>query len=265
MSGKYGHADNKIRGNARMTTPGKEPEKNNQENTPLSEEIRFDMHLHSWYSSDSAIPVDTIVKSYNRSGILPLVCDHNSITGAEKVYKEICTADPDIPFILAEEIMTTDGEIIGLFLNSEIPPFLSAGETMDRIQDQGALSIIPHPFCSYRSSAIRTDVLDRIIDRVDILEGFNARVIDDNDNLVARQYAARHNKPVSAGSDAHTPLELGRTWVTLRPFSTPAELMKEIPHATVTYQHMHSSVHAMTRFVKAGRKIGLFSPVQTDC
>ena len=231
------------------------------ENTSPGEEIRFDMHLHSWYSSDSAIPVTEIVKCYTRREILPLVCDHNSITGAEKVYGEICAADPDIPCILAEEIMTTDGEIIGLFLEEEIPPFLSADETMDRIQDQGALSIVPHPFCSYRSSAIRPGVLDRIIDRVDIIEGFNARVIDDHDNDTARQYATRHTRPVSAGSDAHTPLELGRTWITLRPFSTPAELMQEIPNAAVTYQHMHSSVHVMTRFVKAGRNLGLFSPV----
>lgn len=223
--------------------------------------LHFDMHLHSWYSEDSAIPVTTIVKCYNRSGILPLVCDHNSITGAEKVYTNICAADPDIPRILAEEIMTADGEIIGLFLTGEIPPFLSAEETLDRIQDQGALSIIPHPFCSYRSGVLRTDVLDRIIDRVDIIEGFNARVIDDHDNLVARQYAARYNKPVSAGSDAHTPFELGRTYITLRPFSTPAELMQVIPKSTIRYRHMHSSVHMMTRFVKAGRKLGLFCPL----
>jgi len=222
--------------------------------------IHFDMHLHSWYSEDSAIPVATIVKCYNRSGILPLVCDHNSITGAEKVYREICAANPDIPFILAEEIMTSEGEIIGLFLEEEIPPFLSAEETLDRIQDQGALSIIPHPFCSYRSSVLRTDVLNRIIDRVDIIEGFNARVIDDNDNLVAQEYAARNKKPVSAGSDAHTPLELVRTWVTLQPFSTPMELMQAIPKATVRYQHMHPSVHMITRFVKAVRKLGFFRP-----
>lgn len=244
-----------------MEKNARDLKKNNPEKIPPDEAIRFDMHLHSWHSADSAIPVTEIVKCYTRRGILPLVCDHNSITGAEKVYGEICAADPDIPCILAEEIMTADGEIIGLFLIEEIPPFLSAEETLDRIQDQGALSIIPHPFCSYRSSVLRFDVLDKIIDRVDIIEGFNARVIDDNDNLVARQYAVRHEKPVSAGSDAHTPLELGRTWVTVQPFSTPAELMQEVPKAAVTYQHMHSSVHTMTRFVKAGRKLGLFSPV----
>jgi predicted metal-dependent phosphoesterase TrpH len=221
--------------------------------------FHFDMHLHSHYSADSVIPIVTILNCYNRMGILPLVCDHNCVTGSEKVYREICAADPDVPFILAEEIMTADGEIIGLFLTEEIPPFLSAEETLDRIKDQGALSIIPHPFCSFRSSVLSSDMLDRIIDRVDIIEGFNSRVIDDNDNFVAQQYAARNKKPVSAGSDAHIPLELGRTTVTLPSFFTPAELMRVIPKATINYRHMDPSVHAMTRFVIAGRKLGLFS------
>jgi predicted metal-dependent phosphoesterase TrpH len=222
--------------------------------------VFFDMHIHSHYSLDSAIPVRTIVKCFKQTGVLPLVCDHNSITGAEMVSREICAVHPDIPRILAEEIMTADGEIIGLFLTEEIPPFLSADETLDRIQDQGALSIVPHPFCSYRSSVLCTDTLNRILDRVDIIEAFNGRVIDDHDNLVARQYAARNRKPVSAGSDAHTSLELGRTFVTLRHFSTPSELMHELPEAVVTYRHTHPSIHMLTRVVKAGRQVGLFSP-----
>jgi predicted metal-dependent phosphoesterase TrpH len=229
-------------------------------NGPMSESLRFDMHLHSRRSSDSAIPVQSLVKCFERSGILPLVCDHNTLAGSIEVYDRICSAHPDIPRILAEEIMTSDGEIIGLFLEEEIPPFLSAEETLDRIRDQGALSIVPHPFCSYRPGALTFYALDRIIDRVDIVEGFNARVIDDRDNLTAREYAARHKKPVSAGSDAHTPLELGRTWLTVRPFFTPQELMRELPDAEVHYLRMHPSIHLVTRVVKAGRKMGFFCP-----
>ena len=224
------------------------------------ESLRFDMHLHSRYSSDSAIPVRSIVKCFERSGILPLVCDHNTLAGSIRVYDHICSAHPDIPRILAEEIMTAEGEIIGLFLEEEIPALLSAEETLDRIRDQGGLSIVPHPFCSYRSSALSFYTLDRIIDRVDIVEGFNARVIDDRDNLTAREYAARHKKPVSAGSDAHTPLELGRTWITIKPFSTPRELMKGLPDAEVHYLHMDPSIHLVTRLVRAGRRMGFFCP-----
>lgn len=73
--------------------------------------------------------------------MLPL---HNTITGSVRAFKKICAKDPNIPVIVAEEILTSEGEIIGLFLQEEIPAFLSAEETLDRIRDQGALSIVPH-------------------------------------------------------------------------------------------------------------------------
>jgi predicted metal-dependent phosphoesterase TrpH len=166
-----------------------------------------------------------------------------------KVYKEICTNDPGVPVILAEEILTSEGEIIGLFLQKEIPAFMSADETLDCIRDQGALSIVPHPFCSFRSSVIRPDVLDRIIDRVDIIEGFNGRAVHLRDNDRARSYAARCHLPISAGSDAHSPEELGKTYVTLTPFSSPEELVREIRHAAIHYHRAPPPPHPMNRIL----------------
>lgn len=220
--------------------------------------IRFDMHLHSRYSPDSTISIRKIAQSYHHTGILPLVCDHDTISGSRYVYHALRDENLDIPCILAEEIMTTEGEIIGLFLDEEIPPGLTAEDTLDRIQDQGALSLIPHPFCSMRSSAIHPDVLNRIIHRVDIIEGFNSRMIQDSDNLYAQEYATRHKKPVSAGSDAHTALEMGRTYLALEPFSDPASFLKALPDASIHYQHMHPAIHTVTRLVIASRRIGLF-------
>jgi predicted metal-dependent phosphoesterase TrpH len=221
------------------------------------EKFMFDMHLHSNYSSDSSIPVKNIVTCFERTGILPLVCDHNRITGSERVYDNLCKTDPNIPRILSEEIMTSDGEIIGAFLQEEIPPYLSAEETLDALNDQGALSIVPHPFCSYRTSCLRKDVMDRVIDRLDIIEGYNGRVLDDWENTMARGYAERLAKPVSAGSDAHTSFELGRTFVCIEPFSDPKELMKALPDASVHYNHTHPAIHTVTRLVRSGRRIGL--------
>jgi len=198
-----------------------------------------------------------IVKCCHRKGILPLVCDHNRVTGSEKVYDILCKTNPDLPRILAEEIMTCDGEIIGLFLQDEIRPFQSAEETLDEIRDQGALSIVPHPFCSYRQCALRSEIMERGIGRIDIIEGFNGRVLDDWDNSMARGYAARRGKPVSAGSDAHTSFELGRTFVSLPPFSDPKELLRSLPGAPVRYCHTNPAIHTVTRLVKAGRRMGL--------
>jgi predicted metal-dependent phosphoesterase TrpH len=215
--------------------------------------LKFDMHLHTWYSSDSVIDPRTVVRLWKKKGILPLVCDHNTIAGAEAVYGEITRGSPDIPVIIAEEITTMEGEIIGLFLNEEIPSSLSAAETLDHIRDQGALSLIPHPFCSYRSSAIRRDTLQEIISRVDIIEGYNARILSDEENRTAREYAADHKKSVSAGSDAHTPLELGRCYMELSRFTGISEFLESLQEVSVHFRLMHPSVHYLTRVVKMAK------------
>ena len=209
--------------------------------------VLFDMHVHSRYSSDSKTPIQSIVQSWERFGVLPLVCDHNTITGSVKVYKEICSKDPGIPMILAEEILTSDGEIIGAFLNEEIPPYLSAEETLDSIRDQGAVAIVPHPFCSFRSSVIRAAVLDRVVHRVDIIEGFNGMAVDERDNYYARRYAVLHDKPVSAGSDAHAPEQLGLTYVAMQAFTSPSELIRSIRTAEIHFRRAFPTTHPMNR------------------
>jgi predicted metal-dependent phosphoesterase TrpH len=216
---------------------------------------KFDMHVHSWYSGDSATDPKKIVELFLSHRILCLVTDHNNTAGSSAVYAEIRKADPDIPLIISEEIMTASGEIIGLFLNEEVHPYLSAEETVDLIHDQGGLVLVPHPFCTYRtSSALRHDTLDEIIGSVDIIEGYNARTVQDEDNFRAREYAIEHNKPVSVGSDAHTTLELGRCFLELEPFSEPAELLATLTGGRPEFCRMDDSIHTLTRLVKAVKK-----------
>jgi predicted metal-dependent phosphoesterase TrpH len=224
----------------------------------IADTLKFDMHVHSHYSPDAATDVRTIVRGWTKNRILPLVCDHNTTRGAEKVYACIREKDPDVPQILAEEIMTAEGEIIGLFLNEEIPAFLSAHETLDCIEEQGALSIVPHPFCTYRSSAINTETLHEVIDRIDIVEGYNARILCHEENQQARDYAAAKGKPISVGSDAHTPFELCRNWMEMEPFDDPAALLKSIRDGTPTFRSMNGSVHVLTKMVKLAKAGGLF-------
>jgi predicted metal-dependent phosphoesterase TrpH len=216
---------------------------------------RFDMHTHSQYSGDSTTDPKKIADLFFDRGILCLVTDHNTTAGSSAVYAEIRRENKEIPLILSEEIMTESGEIIGLFLTGEVHPYLSAAETIDLIHDQGGLALIPHPFCSYRtSSAMRPDILDEIIDRVDIIEGYNARTLRDEDNKKARDYAVLHNKPVSVGSDAHTVQELGRCFLEIEPFSGPGELMATLTSGRPEFCRMDPAIHSLTRLVKAVKK-----------
>ncbi|MDT8357767.1 MAG: PHP-associated domain-containing protein [Methanomicrobiaceae archaeon] len=194
-----------------------------------------------------------IVRSWERQGVLPLVCDHDTTRGAEEVFRLIRAQDPDIPSLIAEEITTGDGEIIGVFLTEPIAPNLSAEETLDRIRDQGAISMIPHPFCTFRKSVIDGTVLRRIVSRVDIIEGYNARVLRPHENNLACDFAVKHGKPVSVGSDAHTATELGQNYLTLTPFEDAKGLVASLADATYHHRRAHPIVYSFTRMVMAAK------------
>jgi predicted metal-dependent phosphoesterase TrpH len=196
---------------------------------------KFDMHVHSVYSGDSLNEPELIVDTFRKTGVLPLVCDHNTTAGSEAVYHNIRKISPGVPEILAEEIMTRQGEVIGLFLSGRVPAYLDIQETLDIIHGQGGLAIVPHPFCFFRGSTLWEDFRCEAIAGIDIVEGFNARVVYAKDNAAAREFAGRHGKPISVGSDAHRPQDLGRYFLELEPFSTPEELMKALRSETVRY------------------------------
>lgn len=221
--------------------------------------LRMDMHVHSWYSPDAVTTPASIIRLWEKKGILSLVCDHNTTAGAEAAYRELTRRSEDIPLILAEEITTAQGEIIGVFLTDEIPAGLPAAETLDMIEEQGAISLVPHPFCTYRTSALQRETLYDILGRVDILEGYNARIIRAGENEMARECAARYGKPVSVGSDAHTPLELGRCYLEMAPFSGPKDFLVSIGEASVRFRAMNPSIHYLTKMVKVARRNGFFS------
>lgn len=217
--------------------------------------LRFDMHVHSVYSLDSVNSIRTIVQSWRKNQVLPLVCDHDTIRGSVEVSAAIRETDPDVPVILAEEIMTRDGEIIGAFLTEEVPPGLSAEETLDEIRDQGAVSVVPHPFCTYRKSTINRQALLHVAGRLDCIEGYNARVLRGDGNRMAVEFADRYMKPVSAGSDAHTPFELSRNYLSIRPFSTPRELLRNLSDVRISFPGANPRVHYITKLVKAFRSL----------
>lgn len=162
-----------------------------------------------------------------------MVCDHDRIEGSRRAMQAIRAIDPTVPLILAEEIKTASGEIMGLFLTEEVKGGLSAEETLDIIAAQGGLALVPHPFSRRRSAALRRDVLDAVVGRIDIIEGYNGRNRFPSDNHKAVMYARRMNKPISAGSDAHTPIELFKNFVEVEPFQTPREFLANLRRATL--------------------------------
>ena len=100
--------------------------------------------------------------------------------------------------------MKTDGqgEVIGLFLEREIPRGLSFADTIAAIREQGGLVYVPHPFD--RLHAIPDPrTLHRHLADIDVLEVYNARLLFEGYNDEALRFARKYNLTMGAGSDAH--------------------------------------------------------------
>ena len=170
--------------------------------------VRIDLHVHTRHSHDSAAPVSSVLQRCEDSGLgLVAITDHNNIRGALEARER-----GGIPVIVGEEIKSLKGDVIGLFLEKEIQPGLTPEETVRRVKDQGGLVGIPHPFDLIRPTAMGERTLEEILPWVDFLEGYNAHTMLDRDNRKGMDFAALHKVPTVASSDAHSALELGRTY-----------------------------------------------------
>ncbi len=215
--------------------------------------IKVDLHIHTTYSGDSEITPEQLVAQVQQSGIDCIaVVDHNTAEGSLKI------ASMATPFqvITGEEILTTEGEIIGFFLKETIPPGLSPEETIKLIHEQGALACVPHPFDRYRSSAMQRDTLERIVPLLDIIEISNSRTIPFQNMSQPEKFAAKHNKPAGAGSDAHIPAEIGRAYVEMGDFTNPEEFLSALRHGKVHRYQIGAATQFRRLTGRLVRKLG---------
>ena len=174
----------------------------------------IDLHCHTSASFDSLADPEAVVRAAASRGLTYLaVTDHDRIDGALRARE---AAPPELTIIVGEEIMTTDGDLIAVFLREVVPPGLSAVETIAAIREQGGLVGVPHPFDRFRGFGRRSGVpLESIANLIDWVEAYNARVIGDSANEKAALFAREHNLPGVGASDSHTVLEVGVTYNTV--------------------------------------------------
>jgi predicted metal-dependent phosphoesterase TrpH len=205
--------------------------------------MRADLHCHTLASRDSLSTTAEVVAGCRRAGIDCLaITDHNRLTQLET---------DELRIILAEEIMTSAGEIIGLFLSQEIPAGLAPLETIARIKAQGGIVYLPHPFDHFRrSSRMDPAALREIAPYVDAVEGLNARNLWAKDDRHARSWAAERKLPLGAGSDAHTPREIGTAYVEMDDFASPADFLESLRKARIRGRNSPFWVHFFSVWAK---------------
>lgn len=174
--------------------------------------IKIDLHSHSEASIDGGITADDYA-AILRNEIIDIIAitDHDRIDFAVGMQKAL----GEDKIIVGEEITTTQGEIIGLYLTRKIEPGLSAQETIDEIKLQNGLVYIPHPFEKLRKG-LQEDVLIALIEDIDIIEGHNGRAVVQNFGPKAFALAKQYAVPVASSSDAHTAKGVGASYTTLQ-------------------------------------------------
>ena len=214
--------------------------------------LKADFHMHTNYSHDSDTTPEKLVKRCLKVGLNCIaVTDHNTAEGAFHVQRIA-------PFmvIIAEEVATTEGEVTGLFLQETIPARLSPLETVRRIKEQGGLVSLPHPFDRFRSEVITRSGIEDVLPYADIVEVFNSRNNMNADNQKAYEFAQEHGLLTSGVSDAHTTIELGRTYMIMPEFDgTPDGFKAALAEATIHARKMTPLIHAVTTMTKIKKRI----------
>ena len=154
-------------------------------------------------------------------GLSPIfLTDHEGIGGAQSLIEAGQTA------VIGQEILTTEGEIIGLFLKHVVPSRLSPEATVEAIKDQGGLVYLEHPYDTGRRN-LREEAIERIAPQIDIVEVVNGRSRPEV-NRRAEQLRSTLGVPAGAGSDSHTLEEIGSVYVEMDAFDGAADFLDKL-------------------------------------
>jgi predicted metal-dependent phosphoesterase TrpH/glycosyltransferase involved in cell wall biosynthesis len=208
--------------------------RNRRPTEPLGDRpwIIADLHMHTSWSHDCSIDAAELVDHAEAEGLGAIaVTDHNVFGGALEAADY--ARGRKLVVIRGEEVKTADqGEVIGLFLEREIPRGMSFADTVAAIREQGGLVYVPHPFD--RLHAIPDPrTLHRNLADIDVLEVYNARLLFEAYNDEALRFARKYNLTMGAGSDAHVLQGVGTGAVRMRAFRDPEEFMISLRSAEI--------------------------------
>jgi len=206
----------------------------------------LELHAHSYHSHRNKIKYDGIaspcemIKAAAAKKIDAIaLTDHNSGLGWKEAKKT--AKQQDIEFIPGEEIDTSDGHVLALNISDVIMPGMSVEETVDKIHAQGGIAVASHPF-DIKFDGTREKSL-----ACDALEAFNCINSERFANKRCMRFARLHNKPVTAGSDAHAPFMIGRGLTVVRADSLERAL-REIKNGRTELIASYQPISAIMRW-----------------
>ena len=203
--------------------------------------MKADLHVHTLYSNDGKTTLEELVSYAVEKGIgCDAVTDHNSF----EAYGQL-KDNGRVIIVPAEEVSSKEGHIVALGIDRLIPRGRPIQETIDLIHEAGGYAFAAHPY-RWWSGLGERNTLSYPFDGI---EARNGRSIP-SANVKSEALAKRIGKPISAGSDAHTPRHIGEGYV-------------EIPDDVRTWQDVVDAImagkataHSSSRKMKGTLKYG---------
>lgn len=169
----------------------------------------YDLQVHTDASPcSSASPADVVTAAVaaDLDGIA--VTNHDTLDGVAAVQ---AAAPDELTVIPGGEVTTTQGHLLALDVEDP-PPQGDPLSVIEHVHDRDGWAVLSHPFDRLREY-YDTD-LDALGSAVDAVEGLNSRCLRTRYNERARAFAREHELPITGGSDAHLPMEVGRAYTT---------------------------------------------------
>ncbi len=211
----------------------------------MEDRIKTLIHLHTDYSYDSNISLKALETFAKRQGFgCVAVTDHDVIEGALRL-RDVS----DLNVIVGEEVSTSDGHVIGLFLEHHIKPGMSAIDTAYAIRDQGGLVMLPHPFVRAFSCGVCEVAWDMLglADAVEINNGHNLFRWPD---WRANAFANKTKIIRYVGSDSHMTLSMAPCYQIMRSFTGPADFLTALSQA-----ELYAGYHTLAFFAATGYRV----------
>ncbi|MBJ7612373.1 MAG: PHP domain-containing protein [Candidatus Dormibacteraeota bacterium] len=184
--------------------------------------LRIDLHLHSCFSPDSTTRLDELVARCRELGLDRIaLTDHHTAEGA----LELRRREPELA-IVGEEVASTEGDIIGLFVTASIPSGGTPEEVCDAIHAMGGLTYACHPLDRRRSS-FTPERLVELAPRFDIIETHNAWA-DAAANQAAAELCRDLGRVAATGSDSHSARDLGSSWMEIEPYDGAVDFLRKL-------------------------------------
>ncbi|MFW6282883.1 MAG: PHP domain-containing protein [Minisyncoccales bacterium] len=197
----------------------------------------YDLHCHSINSMDSINKIESIVKSAKKRGL-----DGVAITDHDGVFKGKTEID-GIKLIPGSEITLKDGShLLAYFINKPLKERKNTlKEAVKKVKKQGGFTSLAHPFRTgggwFNVKKRKKKEIKEMVQLVDMIETANAKDTP-RERRGAKGILKKFNHLIPvAGSDAHAPIEVGKTAIKTKEPLTSNNFLKQLREGEIIFKN----------------------------